>query len=200
MNYNDKLWTNRIARIQETGRARYNRSLDAWPKKIDSLITSWNLWVYKIKGQRPSYTTARKNTCWEDCYKYAIYRWNQKKRMQGWTLRIETIRRNGIEVYKRIKGGMRDMEETLKNERIGTRDIREMLEGQGRRCALTGRELTPENCSLDHVLPLTKGGEHSPSNAQLVTMEVNKAKGMMTEEEFIQLCKDVVAWSGARVK
>ena len=84
------------------------------------------------------------------------------------------------------------METEVKNERITITDLRLMLKEQGYRCALTGRELTPENCSLDHVLPLCKGGAHSKDNAQLVVTEANKAKGMMTDDEFIQLCQDVV--------
>lgn len=85
------------------------------------------------------------------------------------------------------------METEIKNERITITDLRAMLAQQDYRCALTGRELTPENCSMDHIVPLSKGGAHSKENAQLVVIEANKAKGMMTEEEFAQLCRDVVA-------
>lgn len=86
------------------------------------------------------------------------------------------------------------MEETKTIQKIGTRDIKEMLKEQKYQCALTGRELTPENCSLDHIVPLSKGGSHSPDNAQLVVMEANKAKASLTEQEFLILCKDVVSW------
>lgn len=88
----------------------------------------------------------------------------------------------------------------IKNERITVTDLRAMLAKQSYRCALTGRELTPENCSLDHIVPLCKGGAHSKENAQLVVIEANKAKGMMTEGEFIQLCGDVIAEHEVRLQ
>lgn len=87
------------------------------------------------------------------------------------------------------------IETDIKNERIRMVDLREMLVKQKYQCALTGRELTPENCSIDHIIPLCKGGVHAKENAQLVVAEVNYAKGNLTEKEFLQLCRDVVAYA-----
>jgi 5-methylcytosine-specific restriction endonuclease McrA len=190
----DRNWQEKVSQIQENERKKYKHQASKWGKKVDSLVSSWNLWIYKLNYIKPKYVSARKNTCWEDCFVYSIYRWNQKLRMQGWTKKIDSIRRNAQEVFKRTKGGMRDMEETKTIQKIGTRDIKEMLKEQKYQCALTGRELTPENCSLDHIVPLSKGGSHSPDNAQLVVMEANKAKASLTEQEFLILCKDVVSW------
>ena len=58
--------------------------------------------------------------------------------------------------------------------------------------------LTPENCSIDHVIPLSKGGDHTKDNAQLVVAEANQAKGSLTEKEFLQLCKDVVDYASKK--
>ena len=81
-----------------------------------------------------------------------------------------------------------------RNETIGIKDLKEMLVRQGSRCALTGVELTPENCALDHIVPLCRGGAHAKENAQLVTSVVNKAKGGLLEREFVALCRDVIAF------
>ena len=81
------------------------------------------------------------------------------------------------------------------NETIGVRDLKAMLERQGYRCALTGIELTPYNCALDHIVPLSKGGTHTKGNAQLVSADVNRAKGGLLEEEFISLCRLVVNYA-----
>ena len=67
----------------------------------------------------------------------------------------------------------------------------ELLERQGRRCALSGRALTVENCSIDHKQPRCDGGNSESGNIQLVTEQINQAKGSMSNEEFIQLCCDV---------
>ncbi|MBI3866802.1 MAG: HNH endonuclease [Planctomycetia bacterium] len=68
----------------------------------------------------------------------------------------------------------------------------QLLRWQGYRCALTGRKLTPDRASLDHIIPVRNGGRHVIENAQLLHRDVNKAKTTMTNEQFIQLCRDVV--------
>lgn len=75
-----------------------------------------------------------------------------------------------------------------------------LLRKQGGKCALTGTDLTPENCSLDHALPVARGGTHDESNLQLVTKAINQAKGQMTNEEFVSMCSCVTAVIERRLK
>jgi len=67
----------------------------------------------------------------------------------------------------------------------------DLLEKQDHRCALTGWFLTPDNAELDHKLPRSKGGTDEIENLQWVINFVNKAKGRMSNDEFIAMCKDV---------
>jgi len=76
---------------------------------------------------------------------------------------------------------------------ISMQDILSLIEHQGYRCALSDRELTPETAALDHVMPVSRGGEHQIENAQVLHKEVNRAKGTLTNEEFVQLCCEVAA-------
>ena len=71
-----------------------------------------------------------------------------------------------------------------------------MLDKQQRRCAISGRVLTPETCSLDHIVPFDNGGEHVITNVHLVDAMVNRCKGTLELSEFIALCKQVAAWNG----
>jgi 5-methylcytosine-specific restriction endonuclease McrA len=71
-------------------------------------------------------------------------------------------------------------------------EVLSLLERQQYRCALTGRKLTPDTASLDHILPVCRQGAHTIDNAQIVLKEVNRAKGTLTNEEFIALCRAVV--------
>ena len=71
------------------------------------------------------------------------------------------------------------------------RELLQLLERQAYKCALSGRPLTPDDCSLDHVTPVSRGGEHVIDNIQLVTRAINTAKHTMTNEEFISMCCDV---------
>jgi hypothetical protein len=76
---------------------------------------------------------------------------------------------------------------------VTAKQIMELIERQEFRCALSGRELTPETASLDHVLPLSRGGTHDISNLCVVHHHVNAAKGTMTVDEFVAMCREVAA-------
>ncbi len=77
---------------------------------------------------------------------------------------------------------------------VTTHGILHVIEHQARRCALSGRQLVPEEASLDHVLPLSRGGKHTLDNIQILHRDVNRAKSTLTNPEFIALCREVVAW------
>ena len=70
----------------------------------------------------------------------------------------------------------------------------QLLKYQRYRCALTGRKLTPQTAALDHVVPIQRDGEHAIENTQVLHKDVNRAKGSLTNQEFIQLCHEVVLW------
>jgi 5-methylcytosine-specific restriction endonuclease McrA len=75
---------------------------------------------------------------------------------------------------------------------VTAKQLLAIVEDQGYKCALSGVELTPETASLDHIVPMSKGGTHTIENVWIVDRRVNGAKGTMTTEEFISLCRAVV--------
>lgn len=67
-----------------------------------------------------------------------------------------------------------------------------MIESQAYLCAISGWSLTPETASLDHITPVSRGGElKAIANVQIVHTVINRMKGTMTNEEFISACKAV---------
>lgn len=70
-------------------------------------------------------------------------------------------------------------------------DVLSLLEKQEYKCAYSGLELTPDNISADHFIPVSRGGHHTIDNIRLVTGEVNRAKGTMSFDEFVKMCKAV---------
>lgn len=71
------------------------------------------------------------------------------------------------------------------------------------KCELTGRIIDIENTSswhLDHIVPFSRGGSNTLDNCRIVCKEANVAKSDLLDEEFIQLCKDVLAHNGYKVE
>lgn len=82
---------------------------------------------------------------------------------------------------------------------VSVENVLRLLEAQQYRCALTGRSLTPQTAALDHVIPVRFGGQHAIENAQVLHKDVNRAKGSLTNEEFIGMCREVVRWSDHQI-
>jgi hypothetical protein len=75
---------------------------------------------------------------------------------------------------------------------VTAKQIMSLIERQNFRCAMSGRTLTPESASLDHIVPLSRNGSHELSNLWVVDHQVNLAKGTLTVEEFMGLCQEIV--------
>lgn len=84
-----------------------------------------------------------------------------------------------------------------KPKTVTSKQIRELVEQQEYCCALTGRKLTPETASLDHIVPLGRGGTHDISNLWVLEHRVNTAKGTMMLSEFMDMCRDIVAYGSS---
>ncbi len=80
--------------------------------------------------------------------------------------------------------------------KINVKSVLQLLEYQRYRCALTGRKLTPDEASLDHIVPVRDGGEHTIENAQILHRDVNRAKSVLSHQAFINLCREVTKHSG----
>ncbi|MCB1175841.1 MAG: hypothetical protein KDK39_19860 [Leptospiraceae bacterium] len=72
----------------------------------------------------------------------------------------------------------------------------ELLENQAYRCALTGRELTPENTTAEHIIPLRTHGEHRYDNIYLVDEQVSKIKRYLTDEDVVELAAEIIETRG----
>lgn len=83
------------------------------------------------------------------------------------------------------------MGEVSSDERktAGRKEVRELIANQDYKCALTGVALDPDTAELDHVVPVTEGGDHSIGNLQVLHKTVNRMKGSMSNDEFIRWCK-----------
>jgi 5-methylcytosine-specific restriction endonuclease McrA len=67
-----------------------------------------------------------------------------------------------------------------------------LLKRQRMLCGLTGRRLNRDNISLDHIVPLSKGGSNEPSNLRFVHIDANTFKMDMDDSDLLELAKDIV--------
>ena len=66
-------------------------------------------------------------------------------------------------------------------------------------CYLTGRVIdlnVSKSYELDHILPASRGGAAELNNVGLSCRAANRAKNNLTNEEFLQLCLEVVKHHG----
>lgn len=72
--------------------------------------------------------------------------------------------------------------------------------GDNPTCYLTGRsiDLTDgRSYHLDHIVPISKGGDNSLDNCEIACKEANQAKHNLSKDEFIKLCQEVINKSQA---
>jgi len=70
-----------------------------------------------------------------------------------------------------------------------------LINEQEFRCALSGVELEPSDATLDHIVPVSNGGDHSIDNLQVVNDTVNRMKGTLSNDDFIMWCRKVASWN-----
>ena len=82
---------------------------------------------------------------------------------------------------------------------ITATQVLDLVERQNCTCALSGRKLTPETASMDHIVPLGRDGDHTIENIWIVDHQVNLAKRTLSVEEFVSMCREVAAyWDGKK--
>jgi len=68
--------------------------------------------------------------------------------------------------------------------------------GTNVKCYLTGRDIdiTKDDYNLDHVVPVSKGGDGSLENVGITIPIANASKSGMTLEEYLSLCEEVLRY------
>jgi len=134
--------------------------------------------LQKIKWRGYAKTQREKN---KDCPLYKKKRAEIEKKYRDTHPFVRLIK-----LYKKISVRKEKEIDTIK-----PLDLWHLAHKQKLICPLTGMRLTSKNISLDHKIPLSKGGTNSKENLQLVTKWANIAKNDLTDAEFIAACKVV---------
>lgn len=97
----------------------------------------------------------------------------------------QAVKQHGEESKPKIK----------EKDKVTARSLYQLLIRQDKRCAISGVELTTETVSIDHIVPLSKGGEHVMQNVHLVHRVINRMKGTMGHEELLDWCRKIAQWN-----
>lgn len=60
------------------------------------------------------------------------------------------------------------------------------------KCAICGKPVKFKKMTVDHKIPLSKGGTNDISNLQLAHLICNRAKTDLVSDEFVELAKRIV--------
>lgn len=66
-----------------------------------------------------------------------------------------------------------------------------ILKKQKLRCPITGIKLTSSNVSIDHIIPVSKGGSNLPENIRVVHKDINRMKLNYDDKFFLEMCQRV---------
>ena len=71
-------------------------------------------------------------------------------------------------------------------QRIPLNLRRRIIERDGLHCVYCDEDLSSAEIHMDHVIPESRGGETNYNNLQVTCRKCNLAKGVLSEEEFMQ--------------
>ena len=98
--------------------------------------------------------------------------------------------------YTKLQRKMQSLKSSLKKRsednnvlfKIDMEELRKMFyDSYGKSCKYCDRKMTLRNMVCDHIVPLTKGGESTVNNLQLICKSCNTRKGPLDEKDFVDL-------------
>jgi 5-methylcytosine-specific restriction endonuclease McrA len=101
------------------------------------------------------------------------------------------MRKRGVSDIREI----RTADQVCSGNSVTKVSLLQLIESQDYRCGISGVELTPETAALDHITPVSKGGEHVIENVMWVHHEINRMKGVLPIDEFVALCRKVTQYT-----
>jgi 5-methylcytosine-specific restriction endonuclease McrA len=86
---------------------------------------------------------------------------------------------------ERVREWRQNRRAGVKGQKLPRGTVARILKAQKQRCAACRGKL-PKNYHLDHIVPLSKGGQHVPANVQLLCPPCNTSKQARDMIDFMQ--------------
>lgn len=120
--------------------------------------------------------------------------------------RLETFKgrkkKNFVESVRKYQKRKNNKIDNTINPSFSWKNVVEKF-GEETECYLTGKKinlLVDEDYSLDHIIPVSKGGDNSLSNLGILSSEVNMMKTDLTINELTQLCIKILEKQGYKIE
>lgn len=103
---------------------------------------------------------------------------------------------NAVSGFQQRSKGVRGKDKSKLNRTFSVKDVIDKFSIETK-CYLSGRiiNLKTSKYSLDHIIPVYLGGDNSFNNLGITDPDINYAKGKLSKEDFIKMCKDVVKYN-----
>ncbi len=100
--------------------------------------------------------------------------------------KLNTFRlRNNPARLEKQRDYLRHCENRLKNCKIFIRFSKaDIIKRDGLNCYLCGKILTNKTATIDHITPVSRGGDHKAENVKIACLSCNQSKNKKTLTEF----------------
>lgn len=148
---------------------KINERVSEYYKKNKETIRDWNIEYQKKKRQDKEYVDEVNRKARE---KYKEYRDNNKdKVLLKW--RTASHKRRAL------------VRQAISN--VTLEEVNKLIEKSGNICSWCGKDIPKGQMHLDHVYPLSKGGEHTIQNLVVSCASCNHRKSDKDPSEFIEI-------------
>lgn len=163
----------------------------------DILKCSRSTVTYHLKpgAKLANLNRGRRNRAKSHPYVIKLYYFKENRKLKPKTL-IQTTKWKII-MSRKIVDFKRSHDNTATNSDITFEQVMNKF-GETPKCYLTGQPIDiydTKSYEFDHKIPRSRGGDNSLDNMEIATKQANRAKGDMTYDEFMLLCKQVVNYN-----
>lgn len=113
------------------------------------------------------------------------YKYNRSEKGQR-TMKIWNNSKAGKESNQKRHGRRRAKKNSVKNEQI---NLKIVMLAQSNTCLGCNTSFDLIKPTLDHIIPISKGGPHSQANVQFLCKSCNSRKGTKSMQEFMAMKK-----------
>jgi 5-methylcytosine-specific restriction endonuclease McrA len=177
-----------------------NQTIYNWMKKYDEILTMDNIKLDTIRENKLRATTERERSKRKTRYYKSGQRWqrnNSERKNHQKRIRRRSYYRTREQELQKIRN-KKHIFRTRANVTnhiykhlgvITAKDLWSIAKLQRLLCPLTGLKLNSDNMSVDHIIPISKGGLNIKLNIRLVHKWANKMRLNYSDDELINMCK-----------